>query len=410
MKLALILILLLTFLFEQWLEWLNAGNRKAEVPDELRGIYDAEAYAKSQRYEQAKRKLARFTSTASTLLIIALIYSGSFALLDHWTGTISNDMVVRTLLFFGVLAGLADILSMPISLYRNFVIEENFGFNRLTTKTWLIDKLRGYFLALLLGGSLLAMFVLFYQLAGKNFWWITWLVMTLVSVFLAMFYTSVILPMYNKLTPLPEGELRAAILSYCKKVNFKVKDVFIMDGSKRSSKANAFFSGMGPAKKIVLFDTLVDKHSQEELVAIVAHEIGHYKKKHIGSTLLLGTLQTGIMLFILSRFISSPELSKAMGAKEVSFALGLFAFGIFYSPVSTLMGILLNAFSRKNEFEADAFASGTYQAAPLADALVKLSRDQLSNLQPHPLYVKVYYSHPTLLQRLKALRVNSASN
>jgi STE24 endopeptidase len=403
MKLVLILILIASFLLEQWLDWLNARNWKESVPDELRDIYDQDAYAKAQRYARAKRNLSRFTNLAATLLMIFMIGSGSFALVDRWTHAVSGDMVVQTLLFFGVIALLADILSMPVSLYKNFVLEENFGFNRLTTRTWIADKLRGYLLGSLIGGSLLAMFVLFYQIAGDNFWWITWIVMSVISLFFAMFYTSWILPMYNKLTPLPDGELRTRLIEYCKKVNFPVKDLFVMDGSKRTAKANAFFSGVGPAKKIVLFDTLINSHTTDELIAVLAHEVGHYKKKHVGTTIILGVLQTGMMLFLLSKFIASPALSAALGAKTPSLALGLFAFTMFYSPVSLLIGLLMNAFSRKHEYEADAYAAKTFSAQPLGDALMKLSRDQLSNLHPHPVYVAVYYSHPTLLQRLHAL-------
>lgn len=404
MKTILILILAASFVLEQWLSWLNARSWKDNVPPELSGIYSDEDYIKAKRYEQAKRKLSVFVSTVTLLLMMAMISSGSFAMLDRWTKSLSGDLVIQTLVFFGVLALLADILSMPVSLYRNFVIEENFGFNRLTTGTWVKDKLRGYILGGLLGGSLLAMFVLFYQIAGTDFWWITWIVLTIVSVFFAMFYTSLILPLYNKLVPLEDGILRERILEYCKKVNFPVQDICVIDGSKRSSRANAFFSGLGPKRRIVLYDTLINNHTVEELVAVVAHEIGHYKKKHIPVSLLLGTLQTGLMLFLLSMFIESPALSAAMGSSKASFALGLLGFTLLYSPVSMVLGLLMNAFSRKNEFEADAYAANTFSATPLADALKKLSRDHLSNLQPHPLYVTVYYSHPALLQRLQALK------
>lgn len=405
MTLVIIIILVCSLLLEQWLNWLNSRTWKDTIPPGLQGIYDTESYSKAQRYEREKRRLSRFTGISSTLIMIFMILSGSFALLDRWTQTISQDMVVQTLLFFGVLALLSEILSMPVSLYRNFVIEENFGFNRLTTRTWVADKLKGYLFGALLGGSLLAMFVLFYQLTGESFWWITWIVISIVSLFFAMFYTSLILPFYNKLSPLPEGDLKEALISYCKKVGFPVKGVFVMDGSKRSSKANAFFSGLGPSRKIVLFDTLLKSHSNDELVAVVAHEVGHYKKKHIAVTIALSFLQTGIMLFLLSKFIASPELSAALGAKQPSFALGLLAFMMLYSPVSVITGLLLNAFSRKHEYEADAFAKSTFGARPLGDALRKLSKDQLSNLHPHPFYVKVYYSHPTLLQRLTALQL-----
>jgi STE24 endopeptidase len=405
MTLVLILILVISMLLELWLSWLNSRTWEETLPAGLQGIYDTDSYRKAQRYEREKRRLSRFTGIAATVIMIVMILSGSFALLDRWTQTVSGDMVVQSLLFFGVLAIVSDILTMPVSLYRNFVIEENFGFNRLTTRTWVADKLKGYLFGALIGGSMLAMFVLFYQLTGNSFWWITWIVISVVSLFFAMFYTTLILPFYNKLSPLPAGNLREALISYCSKVKFPVKDVFVMDGSKRSNKANAFFSGLGPSRKIVLFDTLLKSHSDEELVAVVAHEVGHYKKKHVFITIALSFLQTGIMLFLLSRFIGNPELSAVLGATRPSFALGLLAFMMLYSPVSVITGLLLNAFSRKHEYEADAFARETFAARPLGDALRKLSRDQLSNLHPHPFYVKVYYSHPTLLQRLHALQL-----
>ncbi len=399
-------ILLFEYTLERYLDYLNKKNYSVDLPEELVGIYDEERYRKSQEYERANDKFSFFTSTFSLVLMLLLLFSGSFALLEKWAICKTHDLVWSTLLFFGVLGLLADIIQTPFSLYKLFVIEDNFGFNRITLKTFFLDKLKGYLLGGLIGGSLLAMFVLFYQLTGPNFWLYTWVAMSLFTMIMVMFYASWILPLFNKLTPLPDGSLRAKIESYCKKVSFKLDNLFVMDGSKRSAKANAFFSGLGAKKKIVLYDTLIEKHTEEELVAVLAHEVGHYKKKHTRLTLVLSVLQTGFMLFLLSKFIDSPKLSQALGGEGTSFVLGLLAFGMLYSPVSMLLGIGMNLLSRKNEYEADHYAATTYETEPMQSALKKLSVDNLSNLRPHPLYVFFHYSHPTLLQRLEALKRN----
>ncbi len=399
-------ILLFEYTLERYLDYLNKKNYSVDLPDELKGIYDEERYRKSQEYERANHKFSLFTSTFSLVLMLLLLFSGSFALLEKWAISKTHDLVWGTLLFFGVLGLLADIIQTPFSLYKLFVIEDNFGFNRITLKTFFLDKLKGYLLGGLIGGSLLAMFVLFYQLTGPNFWLYTWVAMSLFTLIMVMFYASWILPLFNKLTPLPDGSLRTKIESYCEKVSFKLDNLFVMDGSKRSAKANAFFSGLGAKKKIVLYDTLIEKHTEEELVAVLAHEVGHYKKKHTRLTLVLSVLQTGFMLLLLSKSIDSPKLSQALGGEGSSFVLGLLAFGMLYSPVSMLLSIGMNMLSRKNEYEADHYAATTYETGPMQSALKKLSVDNLSNLRPHPLYVFFHYSHPTLLQRLEALKRN----
>ncbi len=400
-----ILLIVITagFVLERVLHYLNRKNQQTTVPHEMKDIYADDVYKKSIAYEMANSNFENITSAFGFILTVTLIITGFFAWLDEWTKTISADLVWSTLLFFGVMAIASDMLNMPFSLYKTFVIEERFGFNRTTLKLYFVDKIKGYLLAGLLGGSLLAIFVLFYQLAGANFWWYAWITISIVSIFLSMFYASIILPLFNKLKPLEAGELRSSIEAYCKKVNFRLDNLFIMDGSKRSAKANAFFSGLGASKKIVLFDTLIEKHSNEELVAVLAHEIGHYKKKHTRTSIILSVLQTGLMLFLLSWFINQPALSIALGGKEASFTLGLLAFTILYSPLSTLIGILMNVLSRKHEFEADAYAATTFNSQSLKSALKKLSADNLSNLTPHPWYVFFYYSHPPLLERLKGL-------
>lgn len=400
---CIIAIITINYLLEVCLTLLNLSNLSVSLPKELIDLYDEEKYKSSQQYEKDKSKLSLISNTFSFVISILFLFNGGFAWLSEHVHTVTTDLVWSTLLFFAILAVASDILSLPFSLYGIFVLEAKYGFNKMTVKTFISDKIKGYLLGGLLGGSLLALFIIFCQLTGENFWIYILLVFAIFMIVMNMFYTSWILPLFNKLTPLPEGELRSAIEVYCKKNNFGLKNLFVMDGSKRSSKANAFFSGMGSKKKIVLFDTLVNNYTTDELTAVLAHEVGHYKKKHTLSGLILALAQMALMLFILSKFINNALLSEALGADGFDFALCLIAFTLIYSPISTLIGILMNIFSRKNEYEADNFAKQTFRGDALASALKKLSTDSLSNLTPHPWYVFFYYSHPTLLQRLKAL-------
>jgi len=332
-----------------------------------------------------------------------MFYFKGFAYIDELAKHITTNYLFLPLVFFSILLLASDIINIPFSLYSTFVIEELFGFNRTTFKTYLLDKLKGALVTVLLGGVLMLLFIWFYQSMGELFWLWTWGAFTLVMILMTMFYASVIVPLFNKLTPLADGELKEEITNYCKKVDFKLDNLFVMDGSKRSSKANAFFSGLGAKKRIVLYDTLTNEYSKEEITAVLAHEIGHYKKKHTLISIVISIFQVGLMLFILSLVINQPEFSMALGVQEKSFHISLLAFSLLYSPLSLLIGILMNVISRKNEYEADAYAKITYQAEPLVNALKKLSVDSLSNLTPHPFYVFINYSHPTLLQRIKAL-------
>ncbi|MGI8892092.1 MAG: M48 family metallopeptidase [Bacteroidia bacterium] len=399
----LILILLLNFIIERVLEYLNKKNQTTQLPASLEGIYDAEKYARSIEYNRTKQDFGLVVSVFNLMIVLTLLFTGGFAAIDLWAAGIAADPLWHTLLFFGVLAFGADILNIPFSLYSIFVIEEKYGFNRTTWATFLVDKIKGYFLMALIGGSILALFVLFYYWAGVNFWIYLWIAMSIITIIFSMFYASILLPLFNKLTPLPEGELRTAIENYSHKVDFKLDNIFVMDGSKRSTKSNAFFTGLGKRKTIVLFDTLIEKHSIDELVAVLAHEIGHYKKKHTLSNVIISVLQSGLMLFLLAWAIDNPALSEALGGSGANIRLGLLAFGILYTPVSVIIGILMNMLSRKYEFEADQYATETYNGNALQLALKKLSVDNLSNLNPHPAYVFVHYSHPPLLQRLKAI-------
>ncbi|HRW63091.1 MAG TPA: M48 family metallopeptidase [Bacteroidales bacterium] len=394
-------VIVFDFILDQILDYLNARNQKPSLPDELKGIYDEEKYLKSREYEKTNYHFSIITSTFNFLLILGFISFSGFAFVDNIARSFSSNPILIALVFFAIIVFAADIIHIPFNIYDTFVIEEKFGFNKTTAKIFVLDKIKGWIIGAIIGGGLLALFVWFYNSAGKFFWLYAWAAFTLFMLFMTMFYTSVIVPLFNKLNPLQEGELKNEITEFCKSADFKLDNVFVIDGSKRSTKANAYFSGLGKKKKIVLFDTLIEKLSKEEIVAVLAHEIGHYKKKHTLVSLVISVIQTGITLFILSLFVGIPVLSNALGVEQSSFHVGLIAFGFLYSPISMLIGLMMNIFSRKNEFAADRFASENYKGIHLQNALKKLSVNNLSNLTPHPAYVFFNYSHPPLLQRLQ---------
>jgi len=394
-------IILFDYILNQILDLLNAKNQKFLLPDDLKGIYDEEKYLKSLKYEKTNYKFSIIINTFNLILILGFIFFSGFAFIDNIARSFSSNPILIALIFFGIMVFVSDIIHIPFNIYDTFIIEEEFGFNKTSPKTFVLDKIKGWIVGAIIGGGLLALFVWFYNSTGKYFWLYAWALFTAFMLLLTMFYTSVIVPIFNKLKPLEEGELKNEITEFCKSTDFKLDNVFIIDGSKRSTKANAYFSGLGKKKKIVLFDTLIERLSKEEIVAVLAHEIGHYKKKHTLVSLIISVIQSGITLYILSFFVGNPILSNALGVKEASFHVGLITFGFLYSPISMIIGLLMNIFSRKNEFAADRFAAENYKGIHLQEALKKLSVNNLSNLTPHPVYVFFNYSHPPLLQRLK---------
>lgn len=397
-------IIVFDFLFERYLDYINIKHIQQTLPFELSEIYDAEQYKKQQNYKRDSNRFGLIASSISFIAILLMFFLEGFAFVNKIALSISDNPLVVSLLFFGILGFASDVLSTPFTLYDTFVIEEKYGFNKTTPKTFVLDKLKGWALGIVVGGGILALVIWFYQVTGELFWLYTWILVTIFSIFMNMFYSSLIVPLFNKQTPLPEGELRQKIESFSINAGFKLSNIYVIDGSKRSTKANAYFSGLGATKRIVLYDTLVDDLTHDEIVAVLAHEIGHYKKKHTLSGLIFSIIQTGITLFILSLFINSASLSQALGVASPSFHIALVAFGILYSPISTLIGLGMNAWSRKNEYAADAFAAIHQQADHLISSLKKLASKNLSNLTPHPAYVFVYYSHPTLLQRIRSLK------
>lgn len=399
----LITILSFDFILNLILDYLNFKHQNTPVPEELKGVYDEEKLKKSREYQQANTKFGFITSSINFLLVLCVIATGLLGWLNDTLLTKFESPIWSSLAFFGILFIASDIINTPFSVFRTFVIEEKFGFNKTTFKTYLGDKLKSYLLTVVIGGFVL--WILFFLIGelGENFWIWFWIVISIFMIFINMFYTSLIVPLFNKLQLLEQGELRTAIEEYSAKVKFPLTNVFTIDGSKRSSKANAYFSGIGEKKKIVLFDTLINNHTKEELVAVLAHETGHFKKKHIIQGLILSVVQTGVILFILSLLIFNKDLSIALGSENLSVPLNLLAFGILFSPISHIIGIGMNLLSRKNEYEADRYAAETYNGKALQDALKKLSVNNLSNPTPHPAYVFIHYSHPPLVERLKEL-------
>lgn len=392
------------FILERFLEYLNSTSWSDVLPVELKDIYSEEKYRKSQNYHKDNQRFSLISSSISFIVLLAVLYFEGFAVLDNWVRTFTSNPIILALCFFGILGLAMDILSTPFSLYSIFIIEEKYGFNKSTLRTFILDKLKSWLLAIILGGGLLSLIVWVYTISGAWFWIVVWAVLSIFSLFMTMFYSSLIVPLFNKQTPLEDGELRSAIEDFAKETGFNLQNIFVIDGSKRSSKANAYFSGLGPKKRIVLYDTLINDHSVDELVAVLAHEIGHYKKKHTLAGLFVSLIQTGLMLFILSYFIGNPILSQALGSSIASFHLGVLTFGILYTPISLLLGIITNVISRLNEYSADRFAGENFRSDTLMLALKKLSVNNLSNLKPHPAYVFFYYSHPPLLKRLAALK------
>ncbi|WP_136479928.1 M48 family metallopeptidase [Cognatitamlana onchidii] len=399
-----IAIIVINFIIDKILDTLNAKHFNDTLPKELEDVYDEQEYKKSQNYKGTTYKFGLFSSTFSTILTIAFLMFDGFEFVDNIARNTSNNPIIIALVFFGIIMIGNDILATPFSYYSTFVIEEKFGFNKTTKKTFFLDKIKGWLMMTIIGGCILALIIWFYQATGNLFWLYAWGVVAAFTLFMNMFYSKLIVPLFNKQTPLETGTLRDKISEYAKTVGFKLDKIFVIDGSKRSTKANAYFSGFGREKRVTLYDTLINDLEDEEIVAVLAHEVGHYKKKHIIFNLVASILLTGLTLYILSLFISNPLLSQALGVNIPSFHIGLIAFGLLYSPISEVTGLIMNIFSRKFEYQADNYAKNTYKGEPLITSLKKLSKNSLSNLTPHPAYVFMHYSHPTLLERIKNLR------
>ncbi len=391
------------FILSKTLSYINLKTWDQPLPDAVKNLYDAQKYAQAKDYAIANNRVGTISSVLMLIITITVLLTKGFAVVDSWAHQLTGSPVLQALIFFGIVGGISWLIGLPFDVYETFVLEEKFGFNKTTPALFVADKLKGIALAVVVGGGLLALLTYLYGLLGDKFWLAAWLLVAAFSILMAAFYTNLLLPLFNKLTPLEGGELRASIERYAAKVNFPLTNIMVMDGSKRSTKANAFFSGLGGKKSIVLYDNLIKDMTTEEITAVLAHEVGHYKKKHVLQSMVISVGQMGFMFFVFGWLAANPLMAEVLGAKENTFYLSLITFSLLYSPISIVTGLLMNAFSRKNEYEADNYAKETYSAEPLITSLKKLSVNHLSNLQPAPAYVFFNYSHPTLLQRMRNL-------
>jgi len=383
---------------------LNLKTLAEPLPHELADVYDADAYQRMQAYTRANTRFGFITATFDAVVLLVFWFSGGFNWLDHLVRELGWSLIATGIAYIGVLGFAMGVLSLPFSVYQTFVIEARFGFNRTTVKTFILDLLKGLGLAIVLGGPLLAGVLAFFIHAGAWAWLYAWLVTVLYTLVMQYIAPTWIMPLFNTFTPLQEGELKSSIVQYAEKVRFPLAGIFVMDGSKRSSKANAFFTGFGKNKRIALFDTLIEKHTVAELVAVLAHEIGHYMKKHIQLGLLISVLHSGLLFYLMSLFISRTGLFAAFYMEQVSVYAGLLFFAMLFSPLDMLLAPLLNLLSRRHEYQADRYSATTSGLVQdMISALRKLSRDNLSHLTPHPFYVFLHYSHPPVLQRIRRL-------
>ena len=391
------------FIVSKWIWYLNTKNWSNDVPQELLSIYDQSKYSMSQKYEKEKYTFGLFTSIFSFFIIILAVVTWFFWYLDSLIRLYFQNTYAITLFFFGTLIFIQSIINLPFDYYSTFRIEERYGFNTSSKKLFFTDLFKSLLLTCVIGWLLLTAILWIYTLTQDTFWVYAWILLSLFSIFMMMFYSHIIVPLFNKQVPLEDGELKNAIKMFAQKVWFEIDNIYVIDGSKRSSKANAYFTWLWKKKRIVLFDTLIKDLSVDEIVAVLAHEIGHYKKKHTLQMLLFSIIQTWFVLYVLSLTLKIPEVSYALWATQSSFHIWVIAFSILFTPLSMFLWILANMLSRKNEYEADEFASKNFGAEKLQNALKKLSVNNLTNLRPHPVYEFVHYSHPTVLKRLQAM-------
>ena len=404
--LGIVLFLLIEFSAGMVINYLNERSKNQPLSSEGAQIFDPETYAKSMAYGTAKYRFEMLTTLISTVGILAAIILGGFSWLDgQLRDRLSNDLLI-TVLFGAIVVVFVTLANLPAGYYSTFVIEEKYGFNKSTKKLFFQDAIKQLVISLALGLLLLYAVAWIYQELQNQFWIIAWALFAAFSLFMFIFGTRIFLPMFNKLKPLPEGELRAAVEEYCQKQGFPLSKLYEMDASKRSTKLNAFFSGMGRVKIIGLYDTLIEKLTVQETVAVLAHEVGHYKRKHVYTMFIFSNIQTLVIFSLMGWLLSNPNLSKALGSDVPSFHLSMLAFFLLFTPVSTLLGLINNSFSRRNEYQADQYSIDTYPGARdyMYSAFMKLSRESLSNLNPHPVYVAVNYSHPPILDRLANLK------
>ncbi len=397
-------VLLFNYIVEKWLSWLNGRHELQQVPQELEGLYDASERQRALAYHKALKQVGLWSGLLSLAITLTVIFTGLFGDLIALIHQYTDSAILETLAFFGIIAIFSDIISLPFEWYSTFRIEEKYGFNKMTPKTFWLDKLKGYIIGGLLAGALVSLLVAFVEGYGIAYWPVFWLVLVVFLFTMNVLYPTVIMPLFNKFTPLEDGQLRSAITNYAASVTFPLQNIFVMDGSKRSTKANAFFAGLGRFKRLVLFDTLMNELEEKEIVAVFAHEVGHFKKGHIYQGFLLGAIQMGLMIFLFFYMVTEPVFTEAMGGQGYAIGINLFVFSLLFSPLNYILGFFSNLLSRKNEYEADAFATHTHSGEDLISGLKKISTKSLSSLNPHPYFVALNYSHPPLLYRIRAIK------
>ncbi len=398
-------VIIVSYILDFIIEFLNLKNISPQLPDEFKGTYDDERYKKSQLYLHENTIAGLINKTFFTVIVLVFILTGGFNYIDKFARSYGLGPIPTGLIFTGILVFAFQILELPFDIYDTFVIENKYGFNKTTIKTYILDLIKGIVLAIILGGVIYSCILWFFGKFETWAWLFCWAALIIFQLFLNFIAPVVIMPIFNKFIPLEEGELKNMIENYAHSQNFKMKGLFKMDGSKRSTKSNAYFTGFGKFRRIVLFDTLIEKHTVDELVSVLAHEMGHYKKKHIYKTMIIGIITSAFLFFLLSLFINNPGLFKAFRMQNTSIYASLVFFGFLYTPVMEIISLYGNCLSRKHEYEADAFAvkSGNNPEA-LISALKKLSADNLSNLTPHPLMVFLKYTHPPVLKRIERIR------
>ena len=402
---AILFILIGDYVLGLVVDILNVKHLKTDLPETFSGYYDEEKYRKSQQYLKENTRFDLITASITTPAIILFILLGGFNWVDLWARGFDQGPIITGLIFGVVLLFGSQILSLPFSIYSTFVIEEKYGFNKTTAKTFVLDIFKGWMLGIIIGAPVFSGILWFFEQTGPMAWLYCWAALTIFQIILMFVAPVLIMPIFNKFIPLEEGELKTAIEDYAKKQSFAMKGVYTMDGSRRSTKSNAFFTGFGRFRRIVLFDTLIAKHTTEELVSILAHEMGHYKKKHILKSILISIFSTGLMFYILSIFMNNPGLFAAFKMDHISIYASLVFFGFLYAPIDMILSIFSNMLSRRHEYQADAYAVRTYRRPQsMIAALKKLSVDNLSNLTPHPFKVFLSYSHPPVLDRIRAIR------
>lgn len=397
-----IAIILATFAFDMWLSILNYNHRTQPIPDNVKDIYDTQSYSRWLNYTMENFRLGMIAKVLSTIIIVALLTFGFFPVLNRFSLTISADPIIRTMIFVGIYMILNSLIDIPFSYIKNFRIEEKYGFNKTTKKTFVLDLLKSLVMMIVLGGSVLYVLLSLY-LNSENFILYTWLFLVTIMILINILYTKVFIKIFNKLTPLPDGELKNKIMEFAQKTGTSIKSISVMDASRRTKKLNAFFSGFGKFKSIVLYDNLIEKMSSDEIVAVLAHEIGHGKHMDTLRNLLMSLIQMGIMLYFLQLFLSWEALSISFGFETVNIGFGLILFSVFLSPIDILLDVPLSAISRWAEYRADGYAKENGYKEAMITALKRLAQENFANLTPHPLMVKMTYSHPPISQRISAL-------